>query len=143
MTVKRFTGATLVLSIDVTGAGTAFNAIEGVRNLQLPPDVRGGIDCQAIGDDEPVPRVGIKGESAFSFEMLWDPSNTHHDSVRDAHNAKTLCNWKAVTTDGTSTNTDTWNGYVSGIEPLVLDKGTPKVVRVTGLRSGAFTEAVT
>lgn len=143
MAKKCFTGATLVLSVDVTGAGSTFNQLLGVRNLQPPPDERDGIDCQGIDDDDPEPRTGVKKEAPFSFELKWDPSNTQDAALRTAFEAHTLCNWKAVTTDGSNTNTDTWDGYITGLVPLVLDKGVPKIMRVMGLKKGAYSEAVT
>jgi len=143
MAKNKFVGATMVISIDVTGAGTAFNQVTVGRNCQMPPDERGSIDCMGVDEDDPDPRPGIKQSSEFSWEQLWDPDDTQDAAIRTAFDNKTLCNFKVVSTDGTATLTDEWDGYITGLVPLAYDGASPKIMRVTGVRKGAFSEAVT
>lgn len=143
MAKSRYTGKSGVLEIDADGGGTpAYTAAAVVRNIQLPPETKARIDVGGMDDTNAETRPGLPEESEFSFEMAWDYATTLDADLRTAMTNDSLSHFKAEVTDGTTTQTTTWSGYITDLEPLAYGGNDPVAMRVIGVRSGAITEAV-
>ena len=142
MAKNRYAGKSGQIHVDPAG-GSSYSQILLARQIQLPPRTRASIDVTAMEDTSAQSVPGIAEESEFSFEILWDDEETTDEALATLYSSGAIATWKAVITDGTSTWTQSWSGYVSGLEPQAFGGNDPVTLRVTGLRTGAITDAFT
>lgn len=141
MAKTRYTGKSGTIAVDVLG-GVSYTQVTVARNIQLPAHSKTRIDVTGMEDDDAETRPGIGEESEFSFEIQWDPNETIDAALRTALDDDTYCTFRAQFTDGTTTLTVTWAGYIVALNPVGVDGSSPVAMQVVGVRTGAITEAV-
>ena len=141
MAKNRFPGRAGKFEVDVTGEATSFSQVTVARNIQLPGASKAFIDLMGMEDDDFQGEPGIEEESTWSLEVVWDPSDAQDESLRAAYEANTYCNFKVTFTDKDDTTAiTTWNGYITGLEPVAVGGNDPVAMAVSGRRVGAITE---
>lgn len=142
MAKNIYTSKGATAHVDAAG-GSTFAQITKVRSVQHPGRSRAAIDVTALDDTSAQSRPGIKQEAQAVIEFLWDDADTVDAAIAGLYDSGVLANWKIAVTDGTTTWSQTFLGWVSNLEPLALGGSDPVAVRCTITVSGAITDAFT
>lgn len=124
-------------------SGNTFVAIGLVRSITPPAQERAVIDVMGMEDTTPQAKPGTDELSEFTFQELYDNADTQ-DALIDAYYANAAeVNWQIAWTNGTSTWTENFAGFVAKINPQSVSGKDPVVRDVTVSRTGAITRAKT
>lgn len=112
---SRYIGLGTVFNVDEDDSGSTFTAITLVITGTPPPRTRELIDGTALSDTLATYEAGIEQHSQYVFTQFWEPEDTVHASLDTLFGAKTQVIFTINYTTGNTT--DSFEGFVSGLEP--------------------------
>lgn len=133
---SKYLGLGSVFSVDENDSGSVFTAITLCVDGTPPARKRVRIDGTVLSETLSTYELGMEDFSEFTFTQLWDPLDTVHASIDTLFGAKTVVIW---TITYTSTEVDSFEGYVSAMEPQTLTKDGLNSRKVTVQRKTAIT----
>jgi hypothetical protein len=133
---SKWLGNGTLFKVDEDDSGSTFTTITLCIDGTPPARKRVRIDGTVLADTLSTYELGMEDFSEFSFNQLWDPIDTQHASLDTLFGAKTVVIW---TITYTSTEVDSFEGYVSALEPAALTKDGLNSRKVTVQRKSATT----
>lgn len=123
-----------ILQVDHDSNGS-FTAIGQLADLNGP---QGDVDAVDVTThDSPSARrefkPGLVDEGTVDFELVWDPADSTHQILSTLRGARTVCPWRIVWVNGTTTS---FSGFVTTMSPVapVDDKlACSFTIRTTGV----------
>ena len=101
-----------------------------------PARKRVRIDATSLSDTLSTYKMGMEDHSEFSFTQFWDPLDTLHAAIDTLFANKTQVIW---TITYTSSEVDSFEGFVSALEPTTITKDGLLQRKVTVQRKTATT----
>lgn len=120
--------------IDVLG-GTSYAAVLLARNIKPPGQSKGTVDVGGMEDTVGSGQPGMEEVPTWSFEIIWDPTETQDAALRTAYEADTLLGMK-VDMVGSTTAVRPWQGYITKLEPQAFGGNDPVTCLVEGIVAG-------
>lgn len=139
MATKQIGLGTLV-KVDEDDSGSTFTTCTVVMEVTPPARTRAKIDVTSLDDTLATNAAGIEEHSEFKFKQYWHPTDTQHASIDTLFGAKTAVIWNIVYPFA-SAITDSFEGWVSGMEPEAISPSGMITRTVTIQRTTAITRA--
>jgi hypothetical protein len=133
---SKYLGLGTLFKVDEDDSGSTFTTITLCIDGTPPARKRVRIDGTTLDATLSTYELGMEDFSEFTFTQLWDPIDTQHASLDTLFGAKTVVIW---TITYTSTEVDSFEGYVSALEPTTLTKDGLCSRKVTVQRKTATT----
>lgn len=127
-----------ILKVDDDDSGATFTTITLAMDATPPARKRERIPTAALSDTLQTNSAGIELASEFSFNQYWHPGDTMHQMIDTLFGSKASVIWNIVTPHGTPV-TDSFEGWVSDMEPSVLTVDGMYMRKVTVQRDTAIT----
>lgn len=137
MATKQLGLGTLV-KVDEDDSGSVFTTCTILMETTPPKRERELVDATALDDTLQTYSPGNEKHSEFSFTQYWHPTDTQHASIDTLFGAKTLVLWNIVY-PFSSPVTDSFEGFVSALEPASIKHNEHISRKVTIQRTGAIT----
>jgi hypothetical protein len=132
----KWLGNGTLVKVDEDDSGSTFTTCTLVVDCTPPARKRVRIDGTVLADTLSTYELGMEDFSEFGFNHLWDPLDTQHVSFDTLFGSKTVVIW---TITYTSSEVDSFEGYVSALEPQTLTKDGLNSRKVTVQRKTATT----
>lgn len=116
---SKYLGLGTLFKVDEDDSGATFTTITLCLDGTPPGRKRVRIDASTLTDTLSTYKMGMEDFSEFSFNQLWDPLDTQHVSLDTLFAAKTQV---IFTITYTSTEVDTFQGFVSELSPATVAK---------------------
>jgi hypothetical protein len=126
-----------VIAVDTAG-GSSYTTITLAIDATPPARKRARIPQTALSDTLATNAPGIEEASEYVFNQYWHPTDSQHASIDTLFNAKTDGSWK-ITYPFSVTIADTFTGWVSDLEPAVLQSNGMIMRKVTIQRTSDIT----
>jgi hypothetical protein len=133
---SKFLGHGTLFKVDEDDSGATFTTITLVIDGTPPARKRVRIDATSLTDTLSIYKMGMEDFSEFSFNQFWDPLDTQHVSLDTLFTNKTQVIW---TITYTSTEVDSFEGFVSELTPATLVKDGLMMRKVTVQRKTVTT----
>lgn len=137
MATKQIGLGTLV-KVDEDDSGATFTTCTVIMDVSPPKRERELVDQTALADTLQTYAAGIEKHSEFSFTQYWHPTDTQHASIDTLFGSKTEVIWNIVY-PFSSPITDSFEGFVSGLEPSTIKHNEMITRKVTIQRTTATT----
>jgi len=139
MATKQIGLGTLV-KVDEDDSGSTFTTCTILMDTTPPKRERELVDQTALTDTLQTYAAGIEKHSEFSFTQYWHPTDTQHASIDTLFGAKTEVIWNIVY-PFSSPITDSFEGFVSSLEPSTIKHNEVISRKVTIQRTSAITRS--
>lgn len=133
---SKYLGLGTIFKVDEDDSGSTFTTITLCVDGTPPARKRVRIDGTTLDATLSTYELGMEDFSEFTFTQLWDPIDTQHASIDTLFGSKAVVIW---TITYTSTEVDSFEGYVSALEPSPLTKDSLNARKVTVQRKSANT----
>jgi hypothetical protein len=140
---SKLLGLGTVVGVDENDGGSVFTTITLITDFTPPGRKRARIDGTTLTDTLSTYEGGIEEHSEFSFRQFWEPEDTQHASIDtlfglgSATAGKVL--WNITYTSAAPGTIDSFEGWVSDLEPQTIVKDGIVSRVVTVQRTGAIT----
>lgn len=131
-------GLGTVFAVDDDDSGSGYTTISLAIDGTPPKRSRVRIDATALTDTLSTYKMGMEDHSEFTVTQFWDPLDTLHAAIDTLFGAKTQVLWKITYTNS---KVDTFEGFVSALEPTTITKDGLLQRKVTVQRKTATTRA--
>ena len=108
-----------ILKVDEDDSGSVFTTITLAIDATPPARKRARIPTAGLSDTLETNSAGIELSSEFVYNQYWHPTDTQHAAMDTLFASKASVIWNLVTPHGTPI-TDSWEGWVSDLEPALL-----------------------
>lgn len=109
-----------LLKVSTMASPEVLNTIPNVMNITPPSRARKTTDVYVHDQSAPITKTGAYEPMEVTFEMAWDPSNTHHIQLDSDQNNKTARNYKIVLPTSPA-KTMSFRALVSQLQPVQAD----------------------
>jgi hypothetical protein len=128
-----------VIAVDVAG-GSSFTTITLAMDATPPARKRVKVDQTALSDTLATFAPGIEDHSEYKFNQYWHPTDSQHASLDTIFGTGIEAAWK-ITYPFSTPILDTFNGWVSDLEPATLQTSGMIMRGVAVQRTTALTRA--
>jgi len=139
--MAKYTGAGALVEVDVAGDAN-FVQVGCTTDITPPPEVKADVDLTCQTDAATDAQPGIEEMSQFTFTEMWDVGAASNP-IDTLYTSGARVDWRVTFTDGTTTATITFKGYVKGKTPSTVGGNDGVLREVTVTRTGPITEAAT
>jgi hypothetical protein len=133
---SKWLGLGTLFKVDDDDSGSTFSTLSLAIDGTPPARKRVRIDATALSDTLSTYKMGMEDHSEFSFTQFWDPLDTLHAAIDTLFANKTQVIW---TITYTSSEVDSFEGFVSALEPTTITKDGLLQRKVTVQRKTATT----
>ena len=133
---SKWLGNGTLVKVDEDDSGSTFTTCTLIVDCTPPKRSRVRIDGTVLADTLSTYELGMEDFSEFSFNHLWDPLDSQHVSFDTLFGSKASVIW---TITYTSSEVDSFEGYVSELAPATVAKDGLLSRKVTVQRKTATT----
>lgn len=134
--MARTLGLGTLIKMDDDDSGSVFTTVTLVTTATPPPRVRVRVSGVALSDTLESDDMGIEAKNDFVFTVMHEPNDTQHAALMTLFGAKTQITWNITYA---STDIETFEGIVSGLEPGPITHDQFLTLQVTVHRKTAST----